>query len=209
MEGGGERPLLHFDHALLAVPDLEQSVRAFEQRSGLASSPGGRHPGVGTANAIVSLGSRQYLELIAIVDEAEALRSQRSRRVRDAVERGATFATWALRTEDLEGLRLQLGVAGDIMPGSRERPDGTRLEWRSLELDPGLPFLISWGGEAHPGSAGDGRVLRVVLEDAADGPLRAFLARVALDVDCELCDGAAPRLVSLDIDAGGRTLTVI
>jgi hypothetical protein len=170
--------------------------------------PGGRHPGAGTANAIVTLGSHQYLELIAVVDAGEAAGSARSGRIAEAVARGATFASWAVRVDDLETARARLGATGEIQAGARERPDGVRLEWRSLDLEPGLPFLISWGGASHPGELGDGRVVSVVLEDSPGGPLRRLLDAAGLDVRYEVRAGAGPRLVSLEVETGGRTLTI-
>src|SRR5918994_6149300 len=65
---------LELDHVLIAVVDLAEAARAIEARHGLASLEGGRHPSWGTANRIVPLGGA-YLELVAIVDEAEAARS--------------------------------------------------------------------------------------------------------------------------------------
>lgn len=188
-------------------------MRAFERRFGLVAVAGGRHPGAGTANAIVEVGARQYLELIAVVDAAEAASVPRSRRVTDAVAAGETFATWALRVDDLEEARSVLDAAAEVRPGARDRPDGTRLEWRSLELGDadagsGVPFLISWGGSAHPGAGGGGRVLRVRLEDSAAGPLRALLDRVDLDVPYQLDDGPRPRLVQVELEAGERRLAI-
>src|SRR5262249_37141247 len=55
------------DHVLIAVTDLAESARRFETEYGLTALVGGRHPGVGTANMIIPLGS-EYLELIAAVD---------------------------------------------------------------------------------------------------------------------------------------------
>ena len=65
---------LELDHVLIAVADLAAAARELEVRHGLASVEGGRHPGWGTANRIVPLGDT-YLELIAVVDEAEAAES--------------------------------------------------------------------------------------------------------------------------------------
>ena len=188
-------------------------MRAFEHRHGITATFGGRHPGVGTANAITAVGSRQYLELIAVVDVDEAERGERGRRLQRALAKGETFATWVLRTDDLETVRSVLDEQGQIMPGARERPDGTRLEWRTLDLraadaGSGIPFLISWGGAAHPGAGGDGRVTRLAFEDAAAGPLRALLDRVEIDVDYDIRDGYAPRLLQVDVELGGRSLTI-
>ena len=51
------------------MSDLAAAAREIEARHGLASIEGGRHPGWGTANRIVPLGS-SYLELVAVIDDA-------------------------------------------------------------------------------------------------------------------------------------------
>ena len=56
------------------MADLAAAAEEIEARHGLASIEGGRHPGWGTANRIVPLGEA-YLELVAVVDEAEAAQS--------------------------------------------------------------------------------------------------------------------------------------
>lgn len=65
---------LQLDHALIAVADLATAGREIEARHGLASIEGGRHLGWGTANRIVPV-AEAYLELVAVVDEAEAAQS--------------------------------------------------------------------------------------------------------------------------------------
>jgi Glyoxalase-like domain len=62
---------MELDHVLIAVADLTAAGERLERRHGLASVEGGRHAGLGTANRIVPLGDT-YLELVAVVDEAEA-----------------------------------------------------------------------------------------------------------------------------------------
>jgi hypothetical protein len=152
-----DRPHVSTDHVLVAVRDLAEAARRFETMYGLRALQGGRHPGVGTANMIIPLGSA-YLELIAVVDAEEAKRSPTSRRITRAIEDGRTFATWAVRTDDLDGLRRHLVAAGlqpaPIVAGARQRPDGVTLRWRTqLLVPPGdasvLPFVIEW--QAPPG----------------------------------------------------------
>src|SRR5918999_6293720 len=103
---------LELDHVLIAVADLAAAAREIEARHGLASIEGGRHPGWGTANRIVPLGEA-YLELVAIVDEAEAAQSPFGRWVAAVHPTLPRPLGWAVRTHELDDLarRLDLTVA--------------------------------------------------------------------------------------------------
>ena len=63
--------MLAIDHVIILVEDLDAAARRYYKQQGLASVPGGRHPGHGTANRIVPLGS-SYIELMAVVERIEA-----------------------------------------------------------------------------------------------------------------------------------------
>ena len=171
------------DHVLLPVADLEEGARKLYERFGLRSIAGGRHPKVGTANMIVPLGS-QYLELIAIVDPQEAEGSRLGRRLAHALKEGRTFVAWALRTQSIEGVEAKLRTAGWNLPpvieGSRNRPDGQVLSWRTQDLETGaepsaIPFVIEWRvpdglhpGEAEASHRGGTTALRRVVIGARD-----------------------------------------
>src|SRR5439155_1125414 len=129
----GLEPPTVVDHVLLPVADLEVGAQRFYERFGLKGIPGGRHPGVGTANVIVPLGL-QYLELIAVVDQGEAASSRLGGRVARALKEGRMFVAWALRTQDLDAVRARVQGAG-----SRERSRPSRApaaasaaRWRAL-----------------------------------------------------------------------------
>lgn len=148
---------VEIDHALIAVADLAAAAREMEERYGLASIEGGRHPGWGTANRIVPLGET-YLELIAVVDAVEATQSVVGRWVLSRAKMSGQPIGWAVRTADLDEVGRRLGLT--VRAGSRVTPAGNRLQWRTAGVeqaadDGSLPFFIEWG----PGTAFPGRVL--------------------------------------------------
>ncbi len=147
------------DHVLLGTSDLDCGIAWLEERVGLRAQVGGVHPGVGTRNALLSLGNRQYLEVIA-PDPAQAnlnfpidLRSLEKPRL----------VTWAVRTPDLLAVERDARAAGFdqilFRDGARTTLDGINLAWKTLrvgnnfgeaEVEP-LPFFIEWSPEsAHP-----------------------------------------------------------
>jgi hypothetical protein len=80
-------------------------------------------------------------------------------------------------------------------PGSRDRPDGTRLKWASLTLkddrDGILPFFIEWGADSlHPSvDAPKGCRLKDLWLTAPDPvALRAQATKLQLDVQIRQSD---------------------
>jgi Glyoxalase-like domain len=148
---------VQLDHVIIAVAELETVAADLEQRHGLASVEGGRHAGWGTANRIVPLGDT-YIELITVVDWAEAAGSAFGRWVAGGIESapGGPLG-WVARTDRLDEIAGQLGLA--VSTGSRPARDGRLLRWRLAGVDeaaaePALPFFVEWGeGTPLPGRA--------------------------------------------------------
>jgi hypothetical protein len=148
---------LKLDHVIVAVPDLEAAARELEARHGLASVEGGRHAGWGTANRIVPLGET-YVELITVVDEAEAAGSVFGRWVDGGLRSSPGRPLgWVARTDGLDEVAGRLGLS--VSAGSRPSRDGGLLRWRlagveQAAAEPALPFFVEWGeGTPLPGRA--------------------------------------------------------
>ncbi|HEX6302294.1 MAG TPA: VOC family protein [Acidimicrobiia bacterium] len=159
------------DHVVVCMPDLTDSVVAFEADHGVVSVPGGRHRGHGTANRLVPLGDA-YIELVAVVDTGEAEDSVFGRWV-TARSSGSAADGIAIATDDLDSICGRL----DLEPIAMSRPadTGDELRWRIAGMDQlvtsGLPFFIQWDidPELHPGRIavnhprGDVKLGRVVV----------------------------------------------
>jgi Glyoxalase-like domain len=147
---------LELDHVLIAVTDLAAAARTIEERHGLASVEGGRHPGWGTANRIVPLGET-YLELIAVVDPAEAAGSAFGSWVAGGATSEGKPLGWVVRTDDIDGVAERLGL--EVVAKSRKDASGRTLSWRVAGIEeataePSLPFFVEWGdGTPYPGHA--------------------------------------------------------
>jgi Glyoxalase-like domain len=145
------------DHVVRAVPDLDRAATRLLDRYGLASIPGGRHPGWGTGNRLIPLGN-DYVELLSVVDRTEADESEFGRTMLERVDRGEQWFAVCLADDDLDATATRLDLA--IESGSRVLPDGDVVRWRSAGLDdpkrePWLPFFIEWDVplDLYPGRA--------------------------------------------------------
>ncbi|MGE5563947.1 MAG: VOC family protein [Bacillota bacterium] len=153
-EAAPDFPATGLDHILVGAPDLDAAVASVARQTGVRPTPGGSHPGVGTRNALLSLGSGAYLEIIA-PDPA-----QKSGDFGKFVAslKSMTPLGWALHTDDIDRLHSALAARGvrvePIVSGSRVRPDGRTLRWRNFEIGPEedvSPFFIQWDrGSPHP-----------------------------------------------------------
>lgn len=149
------------DHILLGCSDLERGIAFVEGWTGVKAAFGGVHPRRGTQNALLSLGARHYLEIIAPDPKQEEMKDSQSSVERYKLRelREPRLVAWAAHPGSVTALAEQLakaGIAADgPTPGSRKRPDGLLLQWETLNLkdDVGglLPFFIEWGADSvHP-----------------------------------------------------------
>jgi hypothetical protein len=188
----------HVDHLILGTRDLDEGIRRFEERTGVRPMVGGEHPGRGTRNALVSLGPGLYIEILA--PQATAPDSGAAAQLRALTD--LTPFGWAVFVRDVEAARRRLSDAGfglsEIKPGSRARPDGSLLQWKTFEIEKpplaGVPFFIRWGdGTTHPSKDAPGECrlerLRIFSSDAA--ALRRVFTSLALDVAVEAGEGGA------------------
>ena len=146
------------DHLVYATPDIDATVATLAARLGVEATPGGRHPTMGTRNALLGLGDGAYLEVIGVDGDA-AGPADGPRPF--GLDRMTThrLVTWAARTDNIDSAVARARWAGydpgPVRPLSRLLPDGAELHWRltppGVEAVELVPFLIEWAPEApHP-----------------------------------------------------------
>jgi catechol 2,3-dioxygenase-like lactoylglutathione lyase family enzyme len=129
------------DHIVIAVNDLDAASRDYTE-AGFTVVPGGKHKTGLSHNALIAFQDGTYFEIIAFLDPdnpevgpwAGALR-----------ESGEGLVDFALRTDDLdrevESLRMNGLEPIGPTPGGRVRPDGQRVDWRTIRFgNASLPF---------------------------------------------------------------------
>jgi hypothetical protein len=190
------------DHLVYATPDLEATCRDLEIRLGVRASAGGQHPGRGTHNALISIGPRAYLEIIA----PDPLQPE-IRPVWFGIDQltKPKLITWAVRVDELEALVKEISPnvrVGTVRSGSRKTPEGTTLSWQLTEpqLEEGVglvPFLIEWSSRQHPAqSAITGpRLVQIRIEHPEPELIRKQLNPLRLEVVIE--QGLSPALVAI------------
>ena len=146
---------LRVDHVIVGVGDLDRGMDQFEQLTGVRPVIGGDSPGRGTRNALVSLRKGRYLELLAPRSDAPPSADIEVLRMLEDL----TPLRWVVSTSQPEVTVRRLRQLGyrisDSLPGSRVKPDGTRLKWVRFRITkPALeqaPVLINWDAlSLHP-----------------------------------------------------------
>src|SRR5882724_12378307 len=102
------------DHILLGCNDLQRGIDFVEQHTGVRAAFGGVHPGRGTQNALLSLGIRRYLEIIA-PDPQQHTDNPLAKHLLGLKE--PRLVGWAAHPDDLQVLAAGLAKAGVIAEG--------------------------------------------------------------------------------------------
>ena len=149
--------LSKIDHVVYAVEDLNEGMNYIANRLGVMPVWGGQHLGKGTCNALLSLGTSSYLEIVAPDPDQPLFRGKRWLSV-DEISR-PQITRWAAKSDDLEGDRQlvkKMGLElGEVYNGSRLTDTGILLEWELTDPEQNIgngviPFLINWRATAHP-----------------------------------------------------------
>ena len=191
---------MRIDHVIYATQELDAAAARLESEHGLVANGGGRHAGIGTENRIVPLGGG-YLEVIAVVDHAEAERSPLGHALaRRIAECGEGLMGWVVAVDDVVAEAGRTGAELSVI----ER-DGLRARLAGVATamaEPALPFFIERDpGIADPGAAGDAGGITWVELRGDPARLQAWLGGAELPL--RVTDGE-PALLGVGI--GDREL---
>ena len=203
-----------FDHFAVACQDLEEGIRYVESLTGVRAAPGGPHPGIGTHNALLSLGSDVYLEIIAADPEQDEPASPRPFGIDDhAGPRLAAFAIHPGAEETIDSvadtIRSHGTDPGPVMSMSRVKPDGAEISWRLTRANRvGLvPFVIDWGATPNPATVTPGGCSLVAVEGSDPDPSGIHALHQDLGLNSTISDGPAAIRIVLETPNGTVSLS--
>lgn len=191
------------DHLVCAAPDLEKAVKLLEARTGVRASLGGSHPGEGTRNAVLGLGSTSYLEILAPDPSQAKLAGAAAGLTR---LQAPVLHTFAVASSRLDRVAAELERAGlphaGVIPMSRRLSSGQLVRWRLL-VPTGhaygslVPFFVDWGEAPHPSSGLDDgcRLTSLTLTHPQAWGLRPLLERLEVEAEVE----AGPASIRADL----------
>ena len=184
-------PAAELDHLVLAATTLADGIEYVADLTGVAPRPGGRHVAMGTHNALLRLGTRAYLEIIAIdPDGAKPLRPRwfdlDDIALQSELMVRPQLVHWVARTTDIDRATAVCPIPlGNVTP--MERGD---YRWRITIPDDGkrpgkgvVPALIQWDVPAHPADrlpASKVSVAQIAAAHADPASVRAALVALGL-----------------------------
>jgi catechol 2,3-dioxygenase-like lactoylglutathione lyase family enzyme len=150
------------DHIVIGCATLDDGIEWVERLLGARPVHGGQHVAMGTHNALLKLGARTYLEVIAIDPDGTAPSRPRwfaldEPEMQQQLADGPRLITWAVRSESLANACARVPDLGEILPMSRGDfhwkiavPESGSLAWGGV-----LPTAIQWmpddeGAVHHP-----------------------------------------------------------
>lgn len=199
------------DHVILGVSNLDQGIDFVAQHTGIRPIGGGVHPGRGTRNALLALGEQRYLEIMA-PDPKQPAESEK-RGLRQLTE--PRILGWASHFASAQTVAERLKQAGLAFtgptPGSRKRPDGRVLSWKTIELKDDfsglLPFFIEWSKDSRHPSADSPQGVRLT-RFIAYTPKNEELVRLTdkIELDLPINKDAKPQLRATLVSKKGEFL---
>jgi len=182
------------DHIIWACDDLERGARRFEALTGVAPSYGGAHASGLTHNALVGLGPRCYLEILAPTGPETPAEDAWCRLARTARE--PRILTYCLRSSrPLRQLaQIAAGAGADnalVASNGRVTPQGIRLNWQWLapafdRFGLAFPFFIDWLDSPHPAASAQNSGEIGLMEFAVGHPQADDLRRTLSELGASI-----------------------
>ena len=184
-------PAAELHHLVLAATTLADGIEFVAEVTGATPHPGGRHVAMGTHNALLRLGERVYLEIIAI--DPDGTKPPRPRwfdlddiALQSELTERPQLVHWVARTPDIERSAAASPVPlGTITP--MERGD---YRWRITIPDDGkrpakgiIPTLIQWDVPTHPADrlpASNVAIAQLAAAHSDPASIRAAIAALGL-----------------------------
>ena len=203
------------DHLVVGVSNLASGVDWITEVFGVRPVYGGRHPRLGTANYLLSLGPETYVELLGPDPDSESKTEPLLFGIETLVE--PRLVTWAAKGSGLKELIAKANAQdvplGQVRSGKRAQPDGEEIAWDFTDPmafpSQGLvPFLIDWGSTKHPGmsSPAVGRLISLRAEHPDPASVRFMLS--VLNLDLQVDQGSDPKLVARIQTLGGDEVEI-
>ncbi len=198
------RTLENVDHLVYAVPNLKKAVAELEKKLGVAPVLGGHHRSQGTHNALVHLGQKCYLEVIAADPDNDTFSGQRWMGI-DLITK-PRITRWAAKSNDLDRARAYIDIVdprlSGLKGGSRKKPDGSKLIWKATVTLPEpevevLPFVIDWKGAEHPTSSLPQVCKLIELKGIHPTPYMIETAVHSLNIDMKMGVADEPAIVAV------------
>lgn len=196
------------DHLVVAATTLAEGIEYVGDLTGSVPRPGGRHAAMGTHNALLRLGERLYLEVIAI--DPDGAKPARPRwfdldhpTLVAALAEGPRLVHWVARTDDIARAAPSCAIAlGPVHPMARGD-----YRWRITIPDDGarpgrglVPTLIQWDVPQHPADAlppAPVTLVQLAGEHPDPAPVRAALAALGLGEVLKVTFATSPRLAAM------------
>jgi hypothetical protein len=195
------------DHLVVAALSLEQGCDWIEQQLGVRPQPGGKHVAMGTHNALLGLGPRFFLEVIAVDPAGKPPSRPRwfdldEPRMKAALAEGPQLTHWVARTNDIAEVVRRMPSLGVITPIIRGN-----LSWRITLPDDGhrpgrglVPTLIQWPDARHPTDTlpdSERTLAALAGEHPEPGAVRAEIAALGLSDFLKVTYAKSPRLAAM------------
>lgn len=187
------------DHFMYAVPSLDEGMQWAQDTFGVAPAYGGEHIGMGTCNALLSLGET-YLEIIA-PDPAQSLSGNLGAKFADLSAGGlVTFAVQGALSEIATVLTNHGIDSRGPNRTQRKTTSGEVLVWELLiptrtSFGARLPFFIDWLDCPHPAGTNPmaGQFEELIIRDPEATALSAVFGDIGLS---QTVDSGDPSLVA-------------